>query len=79
VDNSDDSYGEGKSLIFWSAVAIMVGFLIAIFGAILRGYRENSYDNALHAHIPPGIVIIIGMVVAIFGVFGIVLALMRRS
>ena len=75
-----EGHDAGLGLLFWSALVIMVGFLIAIFGATLRNQRQNQgYSDALHASIPPGIIIVIGLVVAIFGVFGIVLAIMRRG
>lgn len=71
---------EGLGMVFWSAIAMTVGFLIMIFAATLRNYRSStSYGNALHAHVPAGIIFIIGIVVAILGVFGIVLSLIRRS
>jgi hypothetical protein len=78
--DKNGTQSEGLGMIFWSAMTMMVGFLIMIFAATLRNYRSStSYGTALHAHVPAGIIFIVGIVVALFGVFGIVLSLMRRT
>lgn len=51
-----------------------------VFGASLRSQFSLSqgYSDAVHIRIAPGLIIIIGIVIAIVGVFGVTTDLMRR-
>jgi hypothetical protein len=75
-----NEHGEGVGLRFWSALVMMVGFLIMVFGASLRSQYSLStgYSDAVHIRIAPGLIIVIGVVIALLGLFGIVYDLMIR-
>lgn len=78
---SNNEYEEGfGGLRLWSALALMAGFLIMVFGASLRSQYSygTGYSNATHIRISPGLILVIGIAVAVLGVLGIVLDLLQR-
>jgi hypothetical protein len=69
-----------RSILFLlSAIGFTVGCLILIFGADLhnRYTYGATYSDALHVSAPPGIVMLIGGVIAILGVIGMVRSLLQ--
>lgn len=75
-----NEHEEGIGLRFWSAIVMMVGFLIMVVGASLRDQfsLSSGYDDAVHIRIAPGLIIVIGVAVALLGLLGIVYDLMIR-
>jgi hypothetical protein len=64
-----------------SAIGFLFGCFIMVVGA--EQYSNyaygQTYNTAVHLHVSPGILILIGGIVAILGVVGMAGALLRRS
>jgi hypothetical protein len=63
-----------------SAIGFTFGCLVMVFGAVLhnRYAYGASYNSALHVHIPPALVMIIGGAIAILGVVGMIGSVLRQ-
>lgn len=68
---------KASGILLWSGIGIMFGFLVMIAGAILHSQYKlgSSYDTALHAHVAPGLIIVVGLAISVLGMIGVVISL----
>lgn len=67
--------------LVWSILLFFVGSVVTLFGLDLHssyGYRQ-SYETALHWHIGAGLIVLVGVVVAVVGLVGVITALVSRN
>jgi hypothetical protein len=64
----------------FSALGVTGGFLIMFFGAALHDRYDyvDTYATATHITVSPGLVILIGGIIAILGFIGMIRALFFR-